>query len=517
MNNFLNNLKEKTNFTYTENGSITHRSTLNMVYDLFALGGSYRSRVDDDCAFLFKKAYDENPALALKCLFYLRDIRGGQGERRFFRVCLKWLVKENPNLVIKNLKNIPEYGRWDDLFVLLGMGNKVNTAVMELIKEQLALDLESYQSSPTAGVSLLAKWLPSENASAKETKKNATTIRKYLGMSSRDYRKMLSTLRSRLNLVETMMSQGKWEEIQFDKIPSKAGILYKNAFAKHDYDRYKEFMENRQTKVNTKTLYPYDIAHMAFNIPWRVFGENYDVYSTDRLAIQKYWDNLIDIYEGKEENGLCIVDTSGSMCGRPLETAIGLGAYIAERGHGPFANHFITFSSQPELVKFDGIDIVDKFQRAENANWNQNTDLKAVFDLLLRTAKINNASAEDMPTRLYILSDMEFDGCLMTPYSIKGSSFDWGCRCNTTEDNVNTLLENIAIEWKEEGYELPEVVFWNLDARSDRIAALTGGRFSYVSGSSPIIIQQILQNKTGINIMLSKLLESGRYDAIITE
>ena len=490
MNSFLDNLDNATNWKYTENGAVTHDHTKSKVLDMFAMGGSFRNRSDADCINLFINALEENEALAMKCLFYLRDVRGGQGERRFFRVCFKWLCDNNPEAAKRNLEYLSEYGRWDDL-IYATAGTKLEDYALSLVKEQLVLDMESKTPS------LLAKWLPSENASSHKTRKMAIKVRTYLKMTHKEYRKALAELRKRINIVERLMSENRWDEIEFDKIPSKAGLIYKNAFARRDLiaKKYETFAKDANTKVNAKVLYPYDVAHRAFNC----YDKDYN--STDRLMIQKYWDALPDYYKGREENGLAIVDTSGSMSGQPLEVAVSLGAYIAERGHGPFANHFITFSSRPELIRFEGVDITDKFHRARRADWEMNTDLESVFKLLLRTAQKENTRPEDMPTRLYILSDMEFDGCLTD---------DW--YSHSSQDEVETLLEKIAREWKEAGYELPPVVFWNLNARQNNIPAM-GGRFSYVSGFSPVMIEQILSGVDGYDLMLMKLM-SERYAII---
>ena len=490
-NTFLKGLKEDTNYTMTEKNSISHKTTMSDVFDMFAFGGAYRNRTDDDCITLFKNALQENEELALKCLFYLRDCREGQGERRFFRVCYKWLAKEYPEIAKRNLPYIAEYGRWDDL-IYVAAGTKLEELAFSIIKEQLEWDLTV--SAP----SLCAKWMPSINTSSAETRQLGIKLRKFLEMSNKDYRKMLAKLRKQINIVERLMSENKWNEIQFDKLPSKAGLKYKDAFARRDLiaEKYKEFAASKDTKVNATVLYPYDIAHEAFNC----YDKDYN--STDRLMIQKYWDALPDYYKGREENGLAIVDTSGSMSGQPLEVAVSLGAYIAERGHGPFANHFITFSSRPELIRFEGVDITDKFDRARRADWEMNTDLESVFKLLLRTAQKENTKPEDMPTRLYILSDMEFDGCLTD---------DW--YSHLSQDKVETLLEKIAREWEEVGYELPPVVFWNLQCRQSNIPAM-GGRFSYVSGFSAVMLETILSGKDGYDLMIAKLIDSGRYYVI---
>jgi len=490
MNTFLNEMKNEMNYGYTENGGIKHLSTLDSVLDMFAMGGAYRNRSEGDCILLFKNAFEQDSVLALKCLFYLRDVRGGQGERRFFRTCMRWLAENYPDRAAALIQYIPEYGRYDDWFCLFD--TFVEKEVFEQIRSQLIEDMRTESN----GISLCAKWLPSENTSSAETVAKAKKIRHYLGISARDYRKMLTRLRKKINVLEMLMSANRWDEIEFDKIPSKAGIVYKNAFARRDIisKKYETFIKSKDTKVNAKTLYPYEIAERAFKTYEPVGGIN-------RLALQKYWDALPDYYQGRKENGLAVVDVSGSMWGRPLAAAVSLGAYVADKAHGPFANHFITFSRDPELVRFEGVDIVDKFKRAENANWGMNTNIVKVFELLLQTALKDHVRKEDMPTRLYIFSDMEFDRCVTT-----------NNRSIKSMDQMNTVFDTIAIEWAKLGYTLPDVIFWNLDARHNNIPAIGRG-FSYVSGFSPTMIDTILSGKDGVSLMLEKL-NSERYAVI---
>ena len=490
MNTFMENLQNVNNYGLTENGAVKHLTTKSAVLDMFALCGAYRNRSVEDCILAFKNALEENEMLAVKCLFYLADCRGGQGERRFFRVCFNWLAKNYPNVAMRNLEAIPEYRRWDDVLYAC-VGTPVEDAALAFIKKQLVLDMDCKTPS------LLAKWLPSENASSKETKKMGTVVRTYLGMTHKQYRRTLSELRSRINIVEKLMSENRWDEIEFDKIPSKAGLIYKNAFARRDLiaKKYETFAKSTETKVNATVLNPVDIANQIFRYNFNRHDE------TNRAMLQKYWDNLKDYYNGREENGIAIVDVSGSMCGQPMNAAVSMGAYIAERGHGPFANHFITFSSNPKLVKFEGMDIADKFLRAEQADWGMDTNIEAVFDMLLKVAQKENTKAEDMPERLYIFSDMEFNRC-MTSNSSRRDRYSVS---RLGEDDINTLLEKIAQKWAAAGYELPKVVFWNLDARTQNIPAL-GGRFSYVSGFSMTMVEQILSGEDGYSLMVEKLM-----------
>lgn len=508
-NSFLNTLNDLTNYTLTENRAVTHKTTKSDVLDMFALCGAYRNRTDEDCITAFMNAYSENPVLALKCLFYLGDCRGGQGERRFFRVCFKWLCNADPDAARRNLKYIPEYRRWDDV-IYSTLGTKVENDALEFIKNQLILDMDSVLVDKAP--SLLGKWLPSENASSTKTRAAAHKIREYLDMTHKQYRKTLSKLRSKINIVEKLMSENRWDEIEFDKIPSKAGLIYKNAFARRDIiaKKYETFAKDKTTKVNAEVLNPVDIAKKAFNYNYNSSSED-----VERLMLQKYWDNLKDYYNGRKENGLAIVDTSGSMYGTPLTAAVSMGAYIAERGHGPFANHFITFSDHPELIRFEGVDITDKFNRAIRADWGNSTNIEAVFNLLLETAKAQNTAPEDIPERLYIFSDMEFNGCISHGPRREGISFGYYanrlCGENAAEQ-VETLLEKIEKDWIAAGYQLPKVIFWNLDARQNNIPAL-GGRFSYVSGFSLAMMEQILSGEDGYSLML-KVLNGPRYELV---
>lgn len=351
--------------------------------------------------------------------------------------------------------------------------------------------------------SLIYKWLKSENCSSKESKRLATKTRAAFGLTAKEYRKLLTWGRKESNVLERLMSLNLWDKIDFSKIPSRAGLIYKQAFARRDIikAKYEKFAKDENTKVNAAVLNPVDIAHQIFN--------SYRPSETDRLMWDKYWTNLKDYYNGREEKGIAIVDVSGSMVGQPMEAAVSMGAYIAERGKGPFHNHFITFSNNPELVKFEGIDLYDKFMRARSADWGMSTNLEGVFELLLNTALREHCPAEDMPEVIYIFSDMEFNSCL----SSGRTSYDRYAR-GTMRDvgQVETLMEGIARKWASHGLTLPRVVFWNLNARQENIPAL-GGRFSYVSGFSMNMVEQILSGHDGYDLMMQKL-NTERYSVI---
>ena len=489
MNTLLNGMKQEANYGYTENGGVKHITTHSDLLDMFAMGGSMRNRSDDDVIFMFKKAYEENPEYALKCLFYLRNCRGGAGERRFFRVVIHWLANELPEVALRNMKYIPLFGRWDDLYALVGTSIEHNMFLF--MHSQFVLDMDC--NTP----SLLGKWLKSENCSSIESKRLATKTRNAFQMTAREYRKSLSVLRNRINIVETLMSQNRWDEIEFDKLPSKAGLKYKNAFAQNEITaaRYREFMFNKDTKVNAGVLNPVDIAGQIFS--------NWHPTDIERKTWDKYWANLKDYYNGREEPGIAVVDVSGSMTGTPMNAAVSMGAYIAEHGKGPFHNHFITFSGNPHLVEFNGIDLYDKFQRAKNAEWGQNTNIEAVFDLLLSTAKKYKTRPEDMPKTIYIFSDMEFDQCV-TSGPVRKDRWDYGYARTLTEDGIETVIEKQMRKWRQFGYDAPRVIFWNLDARTNNIPALDGA-FSYVSGFSMAALEGVLSGKDGYDMMMDVL------------
>lgn len=499
-NNFINQLKREMNYKLTENGAVAAKTTLNPIYDLFALGGAYRKRSVEDCILLFKKAVEVDALLALKCLFYLRDVRGGQGERRFFRICYSWFCKEYPQMAIANLKLIPFYGRWDDLYCTLD--TEVESAMFDLINDQLKLDYESLKHE-NVGVSLLGKWLKSENTSSKQSRAIAKRIRTALKLTSKQYRKMLSALRTRINIVEKLMSENRWDEINFEKIPSKAGLIYRNAFAHNDIigDKYAEFINNRDTKVNAGTLYPYEIVNKVTQHFDHFWSAGLDIEETERATLNKYWENQKDYLNGKPCRTMCVVDTSGSMtCGnpKPIDVAISLGMYCAERIGEPFKNYFISFSSRPQLIEVEGIDFCDKVERIYRQNLCQNTDLGAVFNLLLHLAVDQSLNQDEIPEQIIVISDMEIDS---------GSCWD--------DDEERTYeMQKIREKWTAAGYKMPKLVYWNVDARHNTILEdATDSDVTFVSGCSPIIFKSVLTGKSGIELML-EVLNSARYSLV---
>ena len=512
MNTFMNGLKNATNIGYTENGAIKRNTTNSALLDMFGMGGAYRKRSDEDVILMVRKAFAENPVYTLKCLFYLRDVRGGQGERRFFRVAMKDLAKTQTEAARRNLRHTPEFGRWDDLYIFVG--TPLEAEAFAFIREQLTLDVQCKTPS------LLAKWLKSENTSSADSRALANKTRRALGMSHKEYRKTLSILRERINVLERLMSAGKWDEIEFDKIPSKAGMIYKNAFARHDLERakrekpvqtYAEFAKDETKTVNAKTLYPYECVAEALKL-FRT-GSYWSMRSlppmddTNRLMVNKYWSNLYDYFQGATFNGIAVVDTSGSMvssdAAAPINVAISLGLYCAEKAKGPFAGHYISFASRPQLIETAGVDFCDKVQRIYRTNLVDNTNIEATFDLLLDTAIRNKCSQDDLPQNVLIISDQEFDSA-RGYYNFRGRS---------NGDDTATLMEKIKTKWERYGYQMPSLIFWNVQARQDNIPMKVQDGVSFVSGFSPSIFQQIMSGKTAFNLMY-EVLDSKRYEVI---
>ena len=489
-NAFINGLREMSNYTYTENNAVSLRSTLDAVYDLFALGAAYRQRNEEDIINLFKKAYRENAELAMKCLFYIRDAREGQGERRFFRVCMNWLAKSDDREAAKrNLQYVSEFGRWDDLYCFID--TPLQNDALEIMRQQIALDMSCKTPS------LLAKWLKSINTSSAESRRLANITREYFGMTHKQYRRTLSILRERINVLEKLMSAGEWDKIMFDKIPSRAGLIYRNAFARRDVlrERYEKFIMDKNTKVNAKVLYPYECVKSALD-----YIDYGCADKLERAAINKYWDNLRNYFDGAAFNGMALVDTSGSMTIKrnsiaPINISIALGLYCAEKCSGPYAGHFITFESNPHFIEVEGKDFVEKVENISNAPWGNSTNIEKAFDLMLDVAIRNNLSQKDIPENLIVITDMEFD--------------------HTGRNNriFNTLCDSIKDRWKAVGYEMPHLVFWNCNARHDLIPMKDDGNVTFVSGASPVIFEMIMSGKKGIEVM-KETLECERYSCI---
>jgi hypothetical protein len=493
----LRALKDATNVAYTENGAKAYETTKSYLLDFFSQVGALRNRNQNEVIELFSKAYAEDNLLALKILFYARDIRGGQGERETFKTIIKYLANFYTIQLTKNAWLISEYGRWDDLYALFG--TKAEHVALEIIKERFFFDLK--QEYP----SLLGKWLKSENASSYETKKLAKKTREYLRLTPRQYRKALSDLRARINIVETLMSEGKWNEINYSQVPSKAGLKYRNAFLRNDAERYGDFISavsKGEAKVNTSALYPYEIVREIPSSTKVVHDSKWNVvYGTadNEDILNAMWDNLPDYIGNNSESALAVVDTSGSMEGLPSEIAISLGIYLAERNKGAFHNHFITFSREPKLVELVGTTFCEKVRNISRSGWDMNTNVEAVFDLILEIALQKELPQSELPSKIFIVSDMEFD------YA-------------KTSRNDKALFWAIRDKFMLYGYTMPNLVFWNVDARNSQFpVTITDEGVQLVSGASPSIFKNLLSGKDmSAYALMMDVLGSERYNFITT-
>lgn len=472
---FLTQLQKNTNkSTYTENGALTNRSTLDPVLDYFSRAGAMRSDVAGAIS-LFKKAFNADPQLAVRCLFYLRDIRGGAGERKVFQETLKSLDKA---LLLKVVGYVPEYGRFDDIPVV--------EETAEILYDQFVLDEQNMVKGES--VSLLAKWLPSENASSKETIRKARSLMSFWDMAPKQYRKRVSALRKYIGLLEQKMSSREWTNIDYSKLPSQAHRKHVKAFSKHDeigYAEYLQAVEKGEKKINAGTLMTYEI-----------YDELFKGYVRQRPtkavldSITALWNALPDYTN--DTNALVLADVSGSMTGRPMSVSTTLAVYFAERNKGRFANTYMTFTDRPSVVTIQGGDLFDKLNFVEHHDVGYSTNLAAAFDAILKAAVDSKCSQEEMPAVLYIISDMQFN-----------------C-CSPSETN----FESAQRKFKEAGYELPHVVFWNVNARQESPATMYDDKVTLISGSNQSAFKYAVEHKSPVELM-HEVLNGPRYEQIV--
>ncbi len=489
---FVSALKQESNYTLTENGAVALKSTNSALVDLFGQIGAMRKRPDADIESAFSKAFAEDKLLATKMAFYARNIRGGLGERRTPRIIFKFLAKLYPDIMKKNIQFIPLFGRYDDLYEFVG--TPVEGDMWKLFKEQWNLDIENMRKGNP--ISLLAKWAKSVNTSSQESNRLGKLTAKNLGLSEKEYRKTLSALRRYLDVTEVKMSHNQWSDINYAGVPSRAMSIYRNAFRKHDEDRFNAYIESvskGEAKINSSTLFPYDILEKMGLSTWHGIYLTIDYYDK---VLEEQWKALPNYIEG-EHNVLIMADTSESMEGRPLATSVGLAIYFAERNHGVFKDVLMTFSSRPSFVQLKGNTLYEKIKCIPAIV--ENTNLEAAFKLILDTAIKNNLTAEDMPKSLVVISDMEFDSAT-NDYSGQ----NW------------TFYESMRQMYVDSGYEIPNVIFWNVDSRHDNFQVTSEYRgVQLASGQSPSVFKSILNNigKTPYEAMLS-VLNDPMYDCI---
>ena len=484
----LQELKKEANYTFTENGALTYRSTMNHCLDLFATIGGMRHAESKEILRRFIKAFVEDSDTAMKVLFYARDIRNGLGERRVFQTILKYLCFVHSDTVKKNMCWIAEFGRFDDLLVL--MDTPCEDAAVDHMKVQLEKDVAALKEERN-DISLLAKWLPSVNTSNAEKVRMGRKLAKAFGMSEREYRKTLSALRKQIDIIENYLREVDYS-FDYEKQPSKAMLKYRRAFCTHDQARYSFYMDRvnrKEITLHTGTLMPYEIIR-----PFYVSK----ISEEEAKSLDVTW-NALENYVG-DQNSLVVIDGSGSMYGgstpAPITVAHSLGLYFAEKNTGVFANHFITFSERPQLIEVKGNNLLEKLRYMASYNEVANTNVRAVFELILNTAVKYKIPDSEMPKRIIIVSDMEFDRCAF--------------------DAEITNFEYAKKIFEEAGYQLPKVVFWNVASRNLQLPVTKNEQgVTLVSGCTARIFSQILVDNTDPYTYMTEIIESERYKKIV--
>jgi len=508
MNNFMEELKKSAdqaldNVSVTENGAVGYKTSGEKLLDLnFALS-SMRNWDEKQIWDKFLAAYNENPALAVLWLFFARDREEGCGERRAFRVIFDRLCRENEGIACRLLPLIPFYGRWDDVVAVLcsNVPRNVRDEAFALIEKQISDDLDNAKALKP--VSLLAKWLPSLLTSSRQTRMNAELIRNLLGLTPKQYRKILSRLRSYIGVVEKKMSSNEWGQINYERVPSRASLIYRDAFARHDGERYHDYLENvkeGKAKINASVLFPHDIVSA-----YRRHGDGID------NTLEEQWKALPDTVPDNAST-LVVVDGSYSMytavgntgvtC---LDVSYALGMYFAEKLKGPYYNSFITFSACPQFVHFaDGLTLRARIDIMKSHDDCSNTDIEKVFDMVLDTAVRNHLKQDELPANILVVSDMEFDAATYRGgYGWNGDFFG-----PVTE----TLFDSIRDRWEAAGYKLPRLVFWNVCSRTNTIPVSTNELgVALVSGFSPNIADIVMSGDLNPYKCLVDKLLSDRY------
>lgn len=485
----INLINNEMNMTYTENGALTNRTSGSFCLDLFFRAGGMRSASEEEIAAAVTRAYAEDPVKTMKIVFFARDARGGLGERRFFRAAVRALAEFAPAAVRRNVRLFAEYGRYDDLIALFG--TQCERAAFEVIRGQLTADISAMEKGER--VSLLAKWLPSVNTSSAAARADARTIVKLLGWTEKHYRQTLSKLRRYTDIIENRLRERDYT-FDYEKQPSRAMFKYRQAFLRNDNLRYTEYLNavnSGEAKLNAAALFPYDIVRACLDR---------EISEQEKTALDATWRSL-PAY-GESGNAIAVVDGSGSMTYaprgsvRPIDAALSLGIYFAEHNKGAFANHFITFSETPRLVEIKGADITEKVRCCATFSEIANTNLEATFRLILSAAVNNSVPQSEMPERMYIISDMEFDGC------VEGG-------------NDSTLFDAMRALYAEHGYTLPEVVFWNVASRNENFPVkMSDTGAALVSGFSPAIFDMVAGGEISPEFIMNSVIESPRYAAV---
>lgn len=483
------------NLIQSANGAMANRSTGSHCLNFFAVCGALRNAEEGVLYRLFARAYAEDCDLAMRALFYARDILKGLGERDVFRDILRWLALKRPQSVRKNLRLVPEYGRWDDLLCL--MDTPCEDDAVDCIRAQLQRDIDALDGD--APVSLLAKWLPSVNTSSPQQRRLARQLCKRLGMTEKAYRRTLSRLRTQIDVLEKRLCT---RDYSFDYAVQPSGAMHKFrcAFLRNDFERYTAFNELvllGEKRMHARTLYPYEIIRSCLRredarlLPYR---SDWMAFTPELSAsLDASWRSLPDY--GDRRKALAIVDGSYSMYSggdlKPIEIALSLGIYFAEHNTGFFQDCFMSFSRTPRLIRLEGDSIADRALYCAGFNEAANTNLRAALLCILDAAVENYLSQEQLPETLYIISDMQFDAGV---------------------ENDKTLFHEIRDAFAGQGYRLPAIVYWNVNSRGEQFPVRRDESGTVlVSGASPSIFRMVIGQNTSPEEYMYTILNSERY------
>lgn len=513
---FMDELKkaiDENTFCYTENGAKMYAGTGNALLDLNYAVSSLRNASIGEVIEKFACALAEDEHLAIKWLFFAGDVRGGMGERRLFRICLGYLADVRPELVKKLLPLVAEYTRYDNLFVLLT--GKLKDDVCALIAERLKEDERLMGEGKT--ISLLCKWLPSVQTYNEDNQLYIGIILEYLGMKKSEYRKMLARMREYIKVTERLISDGKWSEVDYSTVPSKANLVYAEAFMKHDKERrakYLKAVEEGKAKINGGTLFPYELVH-RYNqectfLHFVKLKMGLSGFYKPIDTVEELWKALPD-YVGANGSTLCVADGSGSMTDRvsknssltALEVAQSLAIYFAERASGGFNNKYITFSHTPQFVNLGKAkNLMEKIVIANAHCEVDDTNIEAVFDLVLKVATSSKKAAASVPANILILSDMEFNSCATDASG------------NHMTDDL-PLFDVIAKKYADAGVKMPRLIFWNICGRTLGIPLRTNEKgLALVSGFSPSIFKMVASGELDPYKCLLEVLNGERYKIV---
>lgn len=483
------------NVTFTENGAISNSSTGNNLINFFFK--TVRDTPESSLIKLLNEAWEESPLILLRLIFHLRDCRGGKAEKLQFYRCIRWLMTKSYESFLGNIEHVPFYGTWKDLLQILTLLDEtqfkiVSPIVWKMFAEQLKTDQQRMDEKKP--ITLVGKWTPREKSKFDKSIGAFRSIRNELGLSCKDMRKLLVTLNKYLNTIEVKMCESNWDEIEYSKVPSRCMLLHRKAFTKHDSERFSQWLADVKTgkeKINARQIFPHELV-----------GHYLDGHTMDSV-IEEQWKALVatvkDNFKDRQmsiKNCLSICDVSGSMYGQPLKVSIALGILLSEITPEPFNDQIITFSSNPRFHVVKGSSLYEKVCDVNKMHWNMTTDFQKVFDMILNRCKAFNVAPEDMPQRLYVFSDMQFNSA-----------------CHHGDLTNHALLVKKYID---SGFTPPQIVYWNL--RGDTIdfpATVADSGVAMVSGFSPALMELFVDgDELSPVAIINKIVTSPRYKKI---